>query len=284
MDSKSDKRSWWVQNNWRLGEMRVRVGILCLALLAGFFLAKYVSPWLLCLLGNKVHDAVNAAVGAATFTSLIFLALWWFRTYDSFQSNLRANFEAGMDHIASNEPSRIEIGTVMLISISETTSSYNRQISAAFIRRLNQSPAETEANRKLLNASTGWGYAQKMFEWLRNQNEKYALHYMDLRNQSFTYQNDRVTVCDLLNMGKGHKLTLEVAYCSADSVHMLFSCCSDAFKKFSTVTQREQLHYNALSQFEPESERQHRAMYGLPSNKIEVEGVGCDRETRYLAK
>ncbi len=276
-------KSFWARFNRHLGKMWVRFVVLFVAVIAGWFLGEYFSPFVLGLLPENVYGDTRTVVGTIPFTLPMFLVLWWFRTYDSFQSNLRANFEAGIDHIASNSPNRIEIGTVMLISISETTSSYNRQISAAFIRRLNQSPAEPEANRKLLNASTGWGYAQLMFGWLMNQNEKFSLHYMDLRNQSFVYQIDRVTVCDVLNVSKGGRLTLEVAHCNADSMSMFFGCCGYARAQFNTVTQREQLHYNALSQFEPESERQHRAMYGLPSNKIEVEGQGCDRKTRYRA-
>ena len=200
------------------------------------------------------------------------LPRWWFRTYDSFQSNLRANFEAGIDHIASDTPARIEIGTVMLISISEATSSYDHQISAAFIRRLNQSPTETEENRNLLNKSNGWGYAQLMIEWLTKQNKKFNLHYMDLRNQSFTYNSDMITVCDLLNAGNGHMLTLEVAHCNTPSLSRFFGCCGYARSQRDSAIIREQEHRNTL--------RNPSATDGLPSNTIEMQGKGCDRKSR----
>ena len=267
MISKSKERGWWARNNWRLGEMRVRVSILCLALVAGFFLAKYVSPWLLCFLGDEVHAAVNAAVATATFTSPIFLALWWFRTYDSLRSEWRANFETGVDHIANNTPTRVEVGAEKLNNVSKETSIYNREISIAFIRRLKQCPAGAEANPHLLYNSSGWGYAEQMLKWLKNQNAKFDLHYVDLRNQDFTETISGITVCDLLKMAKENSLAFDIACCSDESMKQFFGCCDYASEQYDKTEDHRRLQH-------------HLAAGEMPSVQVGIERKGCGKQCK----
>ena len=221
-------KSLWARLNRHLGKMWVRLLALVFAALGGFILGKVGSPWFLGLFPEEIYGDARTVISAIPFTLPTFLTLWWFRTYDSLQSDWRANFEAGVAHIASNTPTRIEIGTEMLKNVSKVTSIYNREISTAFIRRLNQCPAEAEANPKLLDTATGWGYAQQMLKWLKNQNKKFALHYVDLRNQDFTANIEGITVCDLLNMDKDGWLTIEVAHCHPQSIRELFGCCQHA--------------------------------------------------------
>ena len=272
-------KNLWVHLTSLLGTMSARLVVLLVASAIGVALVKCVSPWVLCFFPVSVYGDIRTVIGAAPFTLPVFLALWWFRTYDSFQADWRAKFNEGIAHVVSEMPARIEIGAVMLISISEATSSYDREISAAFIRRLNQSPTETEENRNLLNKSNGWGYAQLMIEWLTKQNKKFNLHYMDLRNQSFTYNADMITVCDLLNAGNGHILTLEVAHCSTPSMVMFFGCCGNARAQRDTAIIREQKHRNALRVPQLEPGHQPPAINGLPSNTIEMQR-GCSRDAR----
>ena len=225
-------KSLWARLNRHLGKMWVRLLALVFAALGGFTLGKVGSPWFLGLFPEEIYGDVRTVISAVPFTLPTFLTLWWFRTYDSLQSDWRANFEAGVDHIASNTPTRIEIGTEMLKNVSKVTSIYNREISTAFIRRLNQCPAEAEANYKMLDTSTGWKYAQQMLKWLINQNEKYDLDFVDLRNQDFTDVIAGITVCDLINMNKDNHLTLEVARCNFKSMRDFFDCGAHTLSKW----------------------------------------------------
>lgn len=230
MSSQVKKRSWWVRHNWWLSKIWVRVGVLFLALLVGLISAKYASPWLLCWFDSVAHEAVKPVIGAATFTYLIFLALWWFRTYDSHQRDLRANFEAGVQHVASDTPIRIEIGTEILKNVSKTTSSYDREIRIAFIRRLKRFPATTTKNISLFKGGYRLSYAQHMLKWLQDQkdpNRKYDLNLLDIRYQEFASSSVRITVCEILDMHRGESLTLDLARCKFRSANEFFnSACN----------------------------------------------------------
>ncbi len=244
-------KSCWARLNRHLGKMWVRLLALVFAALGGFILGKVGSPWFLGLFPEEIYGDARTVISAIPFTLPTFLALWWFRTYDSFQSNLRATFDSGVAHIASDTPDRIEIGTVMLINISETTSLYDREISIAFIRRLKQSPAATEAIHELLNTFTyrsynrSWSYAYKMLQWLKNQNKKYDLRYVDLRNQDCPVSESMVTVCDLLNMEKESELTIEVACTSVRFVSAIFCCCRSAGERLREAEEYNQKKYQA---------------------------------------
>ena len=267
LDRHTRLKNRWARINPLLGTMSARFVALLIAVTVGVFLGKRFSPLLLDLFPENVYGDIRTVAGAIPFTLLTFLALWWFRTYDSFQGGWRANFEAGVAHILSETPNRIELGTVMLIKISGATSSYDREIRIAFIRRLKQSPVEAEANPKLLDTPTDWSYAQKMLQWLKNQNTHIDLQYVDLRNQDFTDKASPITVCDLLNMGHGKPLILEVAYCGSYSMERFFGCCSDARAKLQKVQER--------------SQRQSRATDGPPSIQIIVEGLGCGKQPKH---
>ena len=289
MSSKVKKRSWWADYNWvpgwarrlhkrlkkwwahinrHLGKMWVRLGFLIAAALIGIALVYWGSPWILCFFPESTYGDIRTVIGVAPLTLPVFLALWWFRTYDSLQSEWRANFEAGVDHLASNTPARIEIGTEMLKNVSKVTSIYNREISTAFIQRLNQSPAEAEANRKLLETSTGSKYAQQMLKWLLNQNEKYDLDFVDLRNQNFTDVLDGITVCDLLNVNKDGFLTLEIAHCNLVFVKEMFNCCPAARRMCVKAKKMDRWQI------------EHADEVALPSNQVTVSRATCGKNSK----
>lgn len=263
-------KSLWARLNRHLGKMWVRLLALVFAALGGFILGKVGSPWLLGLFPEEMYGDVRTVIGAIPFTLPTFLTLWWFRTYDSLQSDWRANFEAGIDHIASNTPTRIEVGTEMLKNVSKVTSIYNREISTAFIRRLNESPAEAEANRKMLDTSTGWKYAQQMLKWLLNQNEKYDLGFVDLRNQDFTDVLDGITICDLLNVNKDGFLTLEIARGDFVFLKRLFICCSSARGMYVRAQKRDRWQIQHAEEDSVE----------LPSNQLTVSCLTCRKNSK----
>ena len=208
------------------------------------------------------------------------LPRWLFRTYDSHQSNLHSRFDLGISHIVSETPNRIEIGTVMLINISEETSSYDREISAAFIQRLKQSPAEAQANRKLLDTITGWGYAQKMLQWLKHQNKKYDLHYVDLRNQDFFDETAGITLCDLFNMHKGGALDIDVARSGFSSWDEFFGCCPYAREKLETAKRHTRDQHEALLKAQLEPDYQPPTIDELPSMPIMVTCNYCGKNSK----
>ena len=273
-------KSLWAHINPLLGTMSARLVALLIAVIAGVFLGKHFSPWFLALVPENVYGDIRTVVGAIPFTLPTFLALWWFRTYDSFQSNLRANFDSGVAHIASNEPIRIEIGTVILIKISETTSSYDREISTAFVRRLNQSPAEATANRKLLDTTTDWNYAQKMLLWLKHQNKKYDLYYVDLRNQDFFDETAGITLCDLFNMNTFGGLTIDVAGSGFSSWDEFFGCCAYAREKLETANRHFRMQNEGRLEAQLEPDYQPPTADELPSLIISVTCNYCGKNPK----
>ena len=218
MSSKAKKRCSLKRSDCWLGGMWRRALLLVIAVAFGIYFAKCVSPWLLCFLGSGVHDAVKAAVGAATFTSPIFLTLWWFRTYDSRQQLQRANFETGVGHIASDTPIRIEIGTQILLEVSKVTSVFDSEIALTFVKRLKRFPATTDKNLALLKSGYNWGYAQHMLRWLANdyqrRNNLHDLNDMDLRYQAFDGTTAKITTCEVLKMNNRALLTVDIAGCN----------------------------------------------------------------------
>ena len=235
MSSKAKKRCSLKRGDCWLGGMWRRAGLLVVAVAFGIFLAKCVSPWLLCFLGSGVHDAVKAAVGAATFTSPIFLTLWWFRTYDSRQQLQRANFEAGVGLIASDTPIRIEIGTQILLEVSKVTSAFDIEIALTFVKRLKRYPAETAKNEGIVTGGYRWGYAQHMLKWLANdyerRNKKRDLENLNLRNQEFTNTEAQITIFEVLEMHTGESLTADVTGCD-DDIKSFLGNCSDIYTKW----------------------------------------------------
>ena len=230
-------KNLWVHLTSLLGTMSARLVVLLVASAIGAALVKCVSPWVLCFFPVSVYGDIRTVIGAAPFTLPVFLALWWFRTYDSFQADWRANFEAGIAHIVSEMPNRIEVGTVMLIKISKATSSYDREIRTAFIRRLKRFPADADTNHKLLAGGYRFAYAQQMLQWLKespakkDQDKKYDLGHLDLRNQEFTYAEAQITICEVLEMHAGEHLTVDVTDCN-DGVRDFFGNCNDARTKW----------------------------------------------------
>ena len=196
--SSTSKERGLMLGDFCLGSMWHRLGVLLIAAGLGFALGYVVSPELLTIFSEEIFGDVRTVVGAAPFTLPTFLALWWFRTYDSRQQSLRANFETGVQHVASDTPAHIEIGVEILKNVSAVTSSYDREIRTAFIWRLKQFPAVTEANRKLLHANYRFAYAQHILRWIAAHGGKWDLTRIDLRYQEFTFAD--VTLASILNL------------------------------------------------------------------------------------
>ena len=231
MSSTSEKRGWML-GDFFLGNMWWRVVVLGCAVLGGFFLGQCISPWLLCFFPDKPYGDTRTVIGAIPFTLPTFLALWWFRTYDTRQQNLRANFDTGVGHIASDTPIRIEIGAKILINVSQATSSYDREISTAFIRRLKRFPAETDANRNLLKRGYRFAYAQHMLKWLKDRGEKHELELLDLRYQEFTSTTASITASEILAMHREDYVTIDVACCNFENPKRFFGAACDVREKW----------------------------------------------------
>ena len=250
---------WWARINRHLGKMWVRVGLLFITVATGAILGKYVSPWVLCFFPEAIYGDARAVIGAIPFTLLTFLALWWFRTYDTIKRDSRANFEAGVNHVASDTPIRIEIGAEILINVSKLTSAYNREITITFIKRLKRSPADTRKNNESVGDDYRWGYAQHMLKWLKDhqrKNKNYDLNLLDLRYQEFTSTTATVTICDAVNMHDSKYLVIDVAGCYENDLNNFFGLCDRAYDQ---VIKKKQTHEAKLRK-QPELNREPRTI------------------------
>lgn len=240
------RKTPWVCINRHLGKMWVRLFLLLLAAPLAYCVGGYLSG---IMESHFPVDAIDGSISEASrqaaekiksheymrkvftptaYSLTFFLALWWFRTYDSLQRDWRANFEAGVNHVASDTPIRIEIGTAILINVSERTSAYNREIAIAFTKRLKRSPADTDKNKDLVANGYRWGYAQHMLKWLQNQNEKRDLDFLDLRYQEFTSTTAKITGYEIMRMHSGDDLLLDLAYCNFANPEEFFGDATDA--------------------------------------------------------
>ena len=180
----------------------------------------------------KSHEYMRKVFTPTAYSLMFFLALWWFRTYDSLQRDWRANFEAGVNHVASDTPIRIEIGTEILINVSKRTSAYNREITITFIKRLKRSPADTDKNKEIIDSGYRWGYAHQMLHWLKSQNEKYDLDNLDLRNQDFTAQDVLITAREVVEMHTGEIVTVDVTDFDEVNVKGFFAFNQNAIERW----------------------------------------------------
>ena len=211
-------------DSW-LGGMWRRAGVLGCAVVGGFILGQCVSPWLLYFFPEGVYGGVRVIAGTAPITLPTFFTLWWFRTYDSRHHSQRANFEMGVKQIDSDTPISIEIGTLILIKVSNVTTVFNDEIAFAFIKRLQRSPADTAKNKEIVGGGYRWGYARQMLQWLKSQNKKYDLDLLDLRNQEFPIEDAQLTIGEVLKMHTDVSLTVDVTGCSKLSMENFLSCC-----------------------------------------------------------
>ncbi len=234
MSLKSKERGF-MWNDFLLNGIGRRVGVLVfVALIGGKFLAHiFASNWWFCWFPVGTHEALAHVVAATPFTVPTFVALWWFRTYDSRQRLQRANFEAGVAQIVSDTPISIEIGTQILIQVSKVTSAFDSEIALTFVKRLKRYPAETPKNKTLVNGGYRWGYAQHMLEWLIRQNKGRDLNRLDLRHQEFTSKTAGITLCAIVSIHKQPDLTLYVYGCDFADAQQFFDCYPDAHKAWS---------------------------------------------------
>ena len=188
MSSKSEKRGF-MWNDFLLNGIGRRLGVLVFAAGLGFALGYVVSPELLTVFSEGIFGDVRTVVGAAPFTVPTFLALWWFRTYDSRQQSLRANFEAGVEHIAIDTPISIEIGVGILVSVSGVTSAFDNEIRLTFINRLKRPVTDTQATQQMNARGYRYTYAQQIFRWMVVRGGKWDLRKMALQHQKFTFKD-----------------------------------------------------------------------------------------------
>ena len=205
MSSKVKKRSWWARYNWWLGLMWVRaivlivaalLAYLCSGIIVGCLESKFpvieansyigeVNRWV--MEKNASNEYIRKVLTPATYSLPIFLALWWFRTYDSRMQIQRANFEAGVAHIASDTPINIEIGVQILLGVSEVTSAFDREICITFIKRLKRPVSDNHQQYDAIK-NYRYGYAQHMFRWMTARDGEWDLSNMQLQNQEFTLE------------------------------------------------------------------------------------------------
>lgn len=224
-------------NDFLLNGIRRRVGVLVVAaLLGGKILAHLLaSNWWFCWFPEGTHEVLAHVVAATPFTVPTFLALWWFRTYDSRQQLQRANFEAGVGQIVSDTPISIEVGTQFLIQMSKVTSAFDGEITLTFIKRLKRSPADTGKNKEIVSGGYRWGYAYQMLQWLQSRGEKCDLDNLDLRNQDFITQDTRITAYEILEMHADERLTVDVAGFDDSDAESFFGINRNAYERWNSI-------------------------------------------------
>jgi len=214
-----------LSNKW------MRVFWLGLAGLTGFALFKYAGDMILDILGIASVDTVesdtakvsavksdgNANIYPANtrgylvlpiLSFFVFIALWFFRTYDTRQQieqtnrQLRqaslqatqqlqqANFAKGLDNLVSDDPLKVDIGVILLLEVSKVTTTFDKEIRLAFIKRLKELPGNLDGRSVMEMRANRLSYAQYIIQWLIDHPKvggaSLDLRGMDCRYQEFT--------------------------------------------------------------------------------------------------
>lgn len=173
---------WLLSNKW------MRVLWLGLAGFAGVMLLKHCGRDMLDFLDIAKIESTKTDDDASDYPAsvrgyfvlpilsiFVVFALWVFRTYDTRQQIeqtnrqlQQTNFAKGMDNLVSNNPLRVEIGVILLMEVSKATSTFDKEIRLAFIKRLKESIVKSEEMKFQEGVSNRLSYAQYIIQWLIN--------------------------------------------------------------------------------------------------------------------
>ena len=203
---------------WKKNTLFSRASILIIIAFTGLFLVLFRED----IFNFFFFDFKNGAQDNLTkdsnnfitllLSSLIFLTLWFFRTYDVREQIGQQDFHDALRMLADDKLVSQEIAVLRLIDISKKNKVYNDTIKLAFIKRM-KAPYETEEVKevekeiekykkdKFIKAEQNWQikkklikvrrrtYAQYIFRWL---GERYRVEdKLDLVNLDLSYQDFR---------------------------------------------------------------------------------------------
>lgn len=178
-----------------------RFGILFCCTVVGVVSGKYASP----LINYLVDYDVAKFAKTFAYSMWTLLALWFFRTYDTQKQVQQANFATGMENLASDNPLAIDIGVVILLEVSNTTSAFDKEIRLAFIKRLKSVPKDCNEHRVVDMYANRLTYAQHILWWLVEYKDKNPNININLSGMDCSYQEFKIR--------KGKKLKLsKLAY------------------------------------------------------------------------
>ena len=200
---------------WKKNTLFSRASILIIIAFTGLFLVFFredIFNFFFLDFKNGAQD--NLTKDSNNFitlllSSLIFLTLWFFRTYDVREQIGQQDFHDALRMLADDKLVSQEIAVLRLIDISKKNKIYDDTIKLAFIKRMKapykevdealaktkiskdkEETQETEAFRLkiILKKIEYRTYAQYIFRWLgkRYTRDELDLIRLDLRNQDFT--------------------------------------------------------------------------------------------------
>ena len=200
---------------WKKNTLFSRASILIIIAFTGLFLVFFredIFNFFFLDFKNGAQD--NLTKDSNNFitlllSSLLFLTLWFFRTYDVREQIGQQDFHDALRMLADDKLVSQEIAVLRLIDISKKNKIYDDTIKLAFIKRMKapykevdealaktkiskdkEETQETEAFRLkiILKKIEYRTYAQYIFRWLgkRYTRDELDLIRLDLRNQDFT--------------------------------------------------------------------------------------------------
>jgi len=208
--------------NQPISKKGIRLGILVLAGCAGMALSKYWSEPILDFLDIAKTDMAKTDDNASSYPAnvrgyfalpilsfFVFIALWFFRTYDTRQKIQQTNFTEGLGNLVSDNPLQVDIGVFLLLEVSKATSAFDKEIRLAFIKRLKMSPKEFKEQEFQDGLSNRLSYAQYILPWLINnpkESSDLKLNGINCEYQEFTanrYSSDALEMVKLLPKTNG---------------------------------------------------------------------------------
>ena len=213
---------------WKKNTLFSRASILIIIAFTGLFLVLFRED----IFNFFFFDFKNGAQDSLTkdsnnfitllLSSLIFLTLWFFRTYDVREQIGQQDFHDALRMLADDKLISQEIAVLRLIDISKKTKAYNDTIKLAFIKRMKAPYKEAkEAAKKSQIQTTKLiiealqqverrTYAQYIFRWLGKEYNKGELDLvnLDLSCQSFIAKDNKGNKIKYFRTKKGNYFVL----------------------------------------------------------------------------
>ena len=214
---------------WKKNTLFSRASILIIIAFTGLFLVLFRED----IFNFFFFDFKNGAQDNLTkdsnnfitllLSSLIFLTLWFFRTYDVREQIGQQDFHDALRMLADDKLVSQEIAVLRLIDISKKNKVYNDIIKLAFIKRMKAPYKEAKEAAKKSQMKTAKliikafqqverrTYAQYIFRWLRKEYNKGELDLvnLDLSCQDFRDEDNKRNKIKHFRTKKGKYFVLD---------------------------------------------------------------------------
>ncbi len=174
-----------------------RFATLVVAAAAGFGAWYFSNAFIRCIFSQT--KSVGDSIEIFILSSLVLISLWCFRTHDTREQIQKTqeqiqqgNFASGLNKLVEDEGFKISIGVQLLIQVSKSTDTFNKDIRLAFIKRIQKLPniSIPPLNCQYHLNMPELSYLIHIFQWLVDHDNR---GYIDVPAMNFQIQEFEFT-------------------------------------------------------------------------------------------